>query len=186
VTQNPTNIAASVRQRLLNLAKARNEEFQQVLTRFALERLLYRLTLSKYADRFVLKGALLFRLWFDLEQRPTRDADFLGLGSADPKDLALIFRAVASIQPEHADGLMFKPGSVAAAEIRKEGRLSRGADHPGCLAGSRPYRSPVRHWVRGRRDSGARNEVISNAAADAGAHAARLSRCCETSLFCCP
>jgi predicted nucleotidyltransferase component of viral defense system len=120
VTQNPTNIAASVRQRLLDLAKERNEDFQQVITRFALERLLYRLTLSKHAERFVLKGALLFRLWFDLEQRPTRDADFLGLGSADPEDLALIFREVAGILPEHEDGMQFKPDSVKAAEIRKE------------------------------------------------------------------
>jgi len=70
----PTNVAASVRQRLLNLAKERNENFQQILVRYALERLLYRLARSQHADRFVLKGALLFRLWFDLQQRPTRDA----------------------------------------------------------------------------------------------------------------
>jgi len=120
LSQNPTNIAASVRQRLLNLARERKEDFQQVLTRFALERLLYRLTLSQHAGRFVLKGALLFRLWFDLEQRPTRDADFLGLGSADPKDLALIFREVASINPEHPDGLQFDLDSIEAVEIRKE------------------------------------------------------------------
>ena len=70
----PTNVAASVRQRLLNLAKECNENFQQILVRYALERLLYRLARSQHADRFVLKGALLFRLWFDLQQRPTRDA----------------------------------------------------------------------------------------------------------------
>jgi predicted nucleotidyltransferase component of viral defense system len=70
------NLAASIRQRLLNLARERSQDFQQILVNYALERLLYRLAQSEYSDRFVLKGALLFRLWFDLDQRPTRDADF--------------------------------------------------------------------------------------------------------------
>jgi hypothetical protein len=60
------NLAASVRQRLLNLAKERNEDFEQILVRYALERLLYRLSRSAHAERFVLKGALLFRLWFEV------------------------------------------------------------------------------------------------------------------------
>jgi predicted nucleotidyltransferase component of viral defense system len=70
------NLAASIRQRLLNLARERSQDFQQMLVNYALERLLYRLAQSEYSERFVLKGALLFRLWFDLDQRPTRDADF--------------------------------------------------------------------------------------------------------------
>jgi predicted nucleotidyltransferase component of viral defense system len=119
VTKRRTNLAASVRQRLLNLAQERNEEFQQVITRFALERLLYRLASSEYAERFVLKGALLFRLWFDLEQRPTRDADFLGFGSAEPNDLALIFREVSAVKPDYDDGIHFNIDSVEAQEIRK-------------------------------------------------------------------
>ena len=119
MTKRRTNLAASVRQRLLNLAQERNEEFQQVITRFALERLLYRLASSEYAERFVLKGALLFRLWFDLEQRPTRDADFLGFGSAEPNDLALIFREVSAIKPDYDDGIHFNIDSVEAQEIRK-------------------------------------------------------------------
>ena len=73
------NVAASVRARLLNLAKAQGVDFNQVLVRFALERILYRLTLSPHADRFVLKGALLFTLWYDMPHRATRDADLLQL-----------------------------------------------------------------------------------------------------------
>ena len=59
------NLAASVRQRLMNLARAQNEDFQLILTRYALERLLYRLSQSKHRDVFVLKGAMLFQLWGD-------------------------------------------------------------------------------------------------------------------------
>lgn len=84
-----------------------------------LERLLYRLASSEYAERFVSKGALLFRLWFDLEQRPTRDADFLGFGSAEPKDLALIFREASAIKTDYDDGIHFNIDSVEAQEVRK-------------------------------------------------------------------
>lgn len=63
------DLAASVRARLLNIAKAQGVDFNQVLVRFALERMLYRLGLSAHADRFVLKGALLFTLWYDMPHR---------------------------------------------------------------------------------------------------------------------
>jgi len=116
----PTNLAASVRQRLSNLAHQRNEDFEQILVRYALERLLYRLSISTHAEHFVLKGALLFRLWFDLEQRPTRDADFLGFGSAEPEALATVFRQLATQTTEFDDGLLFDHESVSAEEIRKD------------------------------------------------------------------
>lgn len=116
----PANLAASVRQRLLNIAKERREEFQQILVRYALERLLYRLSRSAHAERFVLKGALLFRLWFDLEQRPTRDADFLGFGSAEPEALAAVFRELAAMAVQPEDGLSFDAATVIAEDIRKE------------------------------------------------------------------
>jgi hypothetical protein len=77
------NIGASVRARLLNKAKAGGQDFNLVLTRYALERLLYRLGASVYAERFLLKGALFFDLWFDIPHRPTRDADLLGFGPAE-------------------------------------------------------------------------------------------------------
>ena len=115
-----TNVGASVRQRLLNVARERGEDFQQILVRYALERLLYRLAQSPHSNRFVLKGALLFRLWFDLVQRPTRDADFLGFGDAEPEHCAAVFREIASIGMTADDGLVFDAGSVRAAAVRKE------------------------------------------------------------------
>ena len=65
------DLAASVRARLLNIAKAEGSNFNQVLVRYALERFLYRLSQSPHADRFLLKGALLFTLWYDMPHRPT-------------------------------------------------------------------------------------------------------------------
>jgi predicted nucleotidyltransferase component of viral defense system len=115
-----TNVAASVRQRLANLAKERGEDFEQVLVRYALERLLYRLSVSKHAENFVLKGALLFRLWFDLEQRPTRDIDFLGFGAADTEAAKKVFSELVATKVDHDDGLVFIGDSVTAEEIRKD------------------------------------------------------------------
>lgn len=96
----------------------RGEMFNLVLTRYALERLLYRLSISPHADQFVLKGALLFDLWFDIPHRPTRDADFLGFGSAELPHLEEVFKAVCAI--DTGDGVMFRPDTVQTAEIRKE------------------------------------------------------------------
>ena len=70
------NIPASVRQRLRDLAGRRNEEFGLVLTKYALERVLFRLGRSKHRESFVLKGALPFELWTKERHRPTRDVDF--------------------------------------------------------------------------------------------------------------
>lgn len=77
------NISASVRARLLNKARAEKLDFNLLLTRYSLERILYRLSISQQCDQFLLKGALLFDLWFDVPHRPTHDADFLGFGSAE-------------------------------------------------------------------------------------------------------
>ncbi|OFZ95876.1 MAG: hypothetical protein A2Z44_01375 [Betaproteobacteria bacterium RBG_19FT_COMBO_58_11] len=112
------DLAASVRVRLLNLAKAQGVDFNQVLVRFALERILYRLSQSAHADRFLLKGALLFTLWYDMPHRATRDADLLGFGPSDLDSIAQTFRDIASV--EVADGIVFDPDSVSAEEIRKE------------------------------------------------------------------
>lgn len=112
------NIAASVRARLLNLAKAQGVDFNQVLVRFALERILYRLSQSAHADRFLLKGALLFTLWYDMPHRPTRDADLLGFGPSDLDSIAQTFRDIASVDVD--DGMVFDPASVTAEEIRKD------------------------------------------------------------------
>ncbi len=112
------DIAASVRARLLNLAKAQGVDFNQVLVRFALERILYRLSQSAHADRFLLKGALLFTLWYDMPHRPTRDADLLGFGPSDLDSIAQTFRDIAGVDVD--DGMVFDPASVTAEEIRKE------------------------------------------------------------------
>lgn len=88
------NIAASVRHRLMNLSRERNEEFQFVLTRYGLERLLYRLSVSPHAGQFILKGAALFQLWTGQPHRSTRDLDLLGHGSPSPERLQAVFREV--------------------------------------------------------------------------------------------
>lgn len=112
------NIGASVRDRLLNKARAEKLDYNLLLTRYALERMLYRLSISKQRDQFLLKGALLFDLWFDVPHRPTHDADFLGFGSAEIPHIEEIFRDICCIEVE--DGIAFSPDTVKAAEIRKE------------------------------------------------------------------
>jgi len=113
-----SNRAASIRARLLNVAKAQGVDFNQVLVRFALERILYRLTQSPYAERFLLKGALLFTLWYDMPHRATRDADLLGFGASDLESVAQVFREIAAVAVD--DGIVFDPASVSVEEIRKE------------------------------------------------------------------
>ena len=110
--------AASVRARLLSVAKATGADFNLVLVRFALERLLFRLSVSAHADRFVLKGALLFTLWYDLPHRATRDADLLGFGPSDTGSMAGVFRDIASVAAD--DGIVFDPASVRVGDIRKD------------------------------------------------------------------
>lgn len=115
---NSPNMAASVRARLLTVAKAQGVDFNQVLVRFALERMLYRLTQSPHANRFLLKGALLFTLWYDMPHRATRDADLLGFGASDLASVAATFRDIAAVAVE--DGMAFDPASVMVEDIRKE------------------------------------------------------------------
>lgn len=112
------NRAASVRARLKQQADAKGEAFDLVLTRFALERLLYRLSVSPHAADFLLKGALLFSLWFEHPHRATRDADLLGFGSSELKAVEKKFREIVSIAFD--DGIQFATDSVTATEIRKQ------------------------------------------------------------------
>jgi len=115
---NGRNVAASVRARLLNRARETKQDFNLVLTRYAIERMLYRISISKHAGQFLLKGALLFDLWFDIPHRPTRDADFLGFGSAELPHIEGIFKEICALETH--DGVTFQPNTVHAAEIRKE------------------------------------------------------------------
>ncbi len=112
------NLAASVRALLANLARERKEDIGLIFTRYGLERLLYRLSQSPYSDRFLLKGALLFNLWYDVPHRPTRDADLLGFGPNDIPELETIFRAIVAVETE--DGLAFDSASIRGSEIQKE------------------------------------------------------------------
>lgn len=113
----PADLAASVRQRLLNLAKTRGEELQLVLTRYGVERLLYRLGHTSTGERFVLKGAVLFYLWNGAPHRPTRDVDFLAYGDVSDDAIVAAFRAVCSAEVE-PDGLTFHADSIRVDPIR--------------------------------------------------------------------
>lgn len=113
------NFAHSIRDRLLRLAKAQNEEFQNLLMRYARERWLYRLSLSAQRERFVLKGAMLFALWSDEPHRPTQDLDLLGLGRSSVAELETVCREVCAVAAEE-DGLQFLAESVRGVAIREE------------------------------------------------------------------
>jgi len=112
------NIGASVRARLLQLAKASGRSFDLVLTRFALERLLFRLSRSRHADRFVLKGAMLMTSWFDDPYRSTRDLDLLGFGDPGPEAMLATFREILMQAAE--DGVEFDVDALRVDRIREE------------------------------------------------------------------
>lgn len=113
--------AASVRDRLRNLVREHPQAFQAVLVRYGIERLLVRLTASRHADRFVLKGAQLLLVHQGAPHRPTKDLDLLGLGSDDADELAAVFRDVCSTSVPD-DGLAFHAASVTTEPIRESAR----------------------------------------------------------------
>lgn len=113
----PRNLAASVRQRLLNRARERHEDFNYLLTRYANERLLFRLAESAHRDQFILKGATLFELWHDAVHRATRDVDLLGFGEPAVERMQATFRDLCALDVE-PDGLEFLDESVRAERIR--------------------------------------------------------------------
>lgn len=112
-----SNLPASVRQRLLNISRERGADPNLIWTRYALERFLYRLGRSEYADEFVLKGALLFLVWTGESCRPTRDLDLLRSGAEPGEPVADVFRRVCEIDVE-PDGLRFDSQSVRVEPIR--------------------------------------------------------------------
>lgn len=112
--------AASIHARLLALAKERGEDFNLTLNRYALERFLYRLSVSPSREHYWLKGALLFDLWFDAKHRPTRDADFLGFGPADADAVRKALAEVCRI--ETPDSVVFDPDTIRIGEIRDDAR----------------------------------------------------------------
>jgi hypothetical protein len=112
------NLAASIRARLKQRAAATQQDFNLTLTHYGLERLLYRLSMSDHAPNFLLKGALLFSLWYDQPHRPTRDVDLLGFGSDDIACVVTTFQEICRISVE--DGIVFDANSTKGTTIRKE------------------------------------------------------------------
>lgn len=114
----PKNIAASVKQRLLNMARAQGRGFDILLVRFALERLLFRLSQSAHRDNYILKGGMLVTQWLEHDNRETRDADFLGFGEADAETIKAVFAEIMAIAGD--DGLDFDTGALTATAIRED------------------------------------------------------------------
>ena len=110
--------AASIRARLKNHADNSKQDFNLTLNYYGLERLLYRLSISDHQQNFLLKGALLFVLWYDQPHRPTRDADLLAFGSDDVISVEAIFKSICQIEVD--DGIQFDVQSVKGSTIRKE------------------------------------------------------------------
>jgi len=130
------DIAASVRQKLRNLAQERREDFDYVLRQYAMQRLLYRLGSSQHVEQFVLKGALLFWVWNQNFHRPTRDIDLLTYTDNDVGFLVNLFRDI--VRANQDDGLLFDADSVAGIEIKED------ADYSGVRITGAAYLSKAR------------------------------------------
>ncbi len=114
------NPAASIRARLLNMAREQKADFQRILINYGLERLLYRISVSRYKSEFVLKGAMLFSCWSGDVYRATRDVDFLKSGEVSIDYLKQIFTEICNESTDPDDGLIFDVTSIKAVEIREE------------------------------------------------------------------
>jgi len=112
------NKVASIRQRLLNLARERRENFDFVLKQYVIQRLLYRLSISDYQEQFLLKGAMLFLIWTGDLHRPTKDIDLLGFGKNDVDVLEKEFKAICAVEAD--DGLVFDIESLNGAQIKED------------------------------------------------------------------
>lgn len=123
------DLAHSVRQRLTNLAKARNRPFAELLQYFAIERFLWRLANSPWRDRFVLKGAIMLMAWRMPMSRPTMDIDLLGRGDNRTTELARIVRELCSASILPADGMVFAPDIGRGRADHRRRRIRRGP-HP--------------------------------------------------------
>jgi predicted nucleotidyltransferase component of viral defense system len=117
MTRDVRNVAASVRQRLNNLAKERGRPFQEVLQYFAIDRFLYRLSDSTHRDRFILKGAMMLSAWRAPATRSTMDIDLLGRGEDPTGSMLNIVRELCDLEPTQEDGLVFDASSVVNEPI---------------------------------------------------------------------
>lgn len=112
------NLAASVRTRLLNLSRERGEPLDRLMEQYATGRFLYRLAESEYRDRFILKGAQLFRVWSAEHHRPTRDLDLLGFGDSSEATIKSVFTELVQIPIDPPDGLLW--GNIETGAIRDD------------------------------------------------------------------
>ena len=115
----PVNLPASVLARLRNVARAKNTDYQLILRRYAIERLLYRLSISPQRDQFVLKGAMLFTAWLGDPFRPTQDLDLLGHGDPATSSIETAFCTICETVADD-DGLVFDVGDLRVEPIREE------------------------------------------------------------------
>lgn len=112
------NLSQSIRAKLLQRSKQKKVDFNNEVTRYALERFLYRLSQSEYKNKFVLKGATLFKVWNGEPHRPTKDLDLLGFGESDIPEIEKEIKAVCEIQCE--DGIDLHPQSVTGETIKED------------------------------------------------------------------
>ena len=115
----PKNVAASVHARLADLGRRTNRPFQELLQYYAMERFLYRLSRSPHGGRFLLKGALMLRVWDAPTARPTKDIDLLGKLGNSLENLANVLREVCTTEVEE-DGMVFSPSTVRAERIKED------------------------------------------------------------------
>lgn len=113
------NIAASVHQRLLNKSRESSRPFNEFLQHFAIERFIYRLSKSPYADRFVLKGALMFSAWTGSMSRPTMDIDLLGNIESSIDLIVAVFKDACETEVEN-DGIVYHKDTITATRITED------------------------------------------------------------------
>ena len=113
------DIGASVRQRLLNRSRAEERPFQELLQYFAMERFLYRLVKSPYADRFILKGALLLTAWRAPLSRPTMDIDLAGRTNNQLDHIKELVGTVCEIDVD-PDGIHFNRDAMEVSRIKED------------------------------------------------------------------
>lgn len=116
--KHPRDQAASVRARLLDHAKRHGDDYQRVLTRYAMERLLFRLSQTEATERYVLKGAMLFVTWPEHVFRPTSDLDLLGHGDPDPVAITELFTRICQVEVPD-DGIVFDPATLKVEPVRE-------------------------------------------------------------------
>ncbi|MBX7066369.1 MAG: nucleotidyl transferase AbiEii/AbiGii toxin family protein [Parachlamydiales bacterium] len=115
------NLAESIYSRLKNVAREKKRPVQEILKYYAMERFLYRLSISSYSDSFYLKGGLMLMVWDPMSHRSTIDIDLLAKTSNDLSHLFKILQKIGSIdQPE--DGVIIDSNSfkLAASQIDAE------------------------------------------------------------------